>query len=964
MVSTKTPKVAKYTYAERVLGAFTQLQKDHRKHAVHLATLRAQVKKNAQVKEDRLGPRWSHWVGRAVHKLEDDGILEPTEPSGSVALTPDGKKAIHSARRYLRRSGHTAGSLTDEDHIYKQVATSRGMKRPRRSSTSTHENWNDTDDEDVTPSPIKVRNKRARSSLPRSGKKSISRMTKAELKAELESLKLARANDPWARPMSPLTDLGDNEEETEQITSRLKGVLKERENEIETLRRELAEARHQAELDGSRSENTSRFATPDPEVSFEFVPSSSLQTPMANMLAKRPLLGVTRTHSGSLIPYLSKQPTPAPTTSGEHFDDSYQDFAIDGDDVFGASQMQVDDHLRLQGELSRPALVSQSSNQLATPGSTPARQEVDHAKELDQYRILAEKRANELTALEEQLAQIHMQYSKAEQGISQRDAQISTLDKELGAVREQAARQKSLLARRDLELEALNHSIATLISENERYVVELPAAKKDLRAAQATIAECQDQAAVACGKTATLQIAIENARAELEAQKASNSQLREQQARQVDELHKERERSESLLKEVQAHSDMFAELESTVETLRSERATLGEQLEHAASDLASTSEKFRNSEVNNAALLQQLNATTNKVNELEGIQAGKDYAIDGLKKALATSNQEVGRFQTEIQTLKASIQTYEEALAKSNTTITELGSELEETVSFSTQLSSQLEEARKDVLDSIEKAKSTVKALSIDLQIVRSAAVKEAVTLQLTADELQAEKENGKRLSGALLAKDGELGDLKQQLAMIESMAGKFRQELTAKGTALEKLRLELVDTQGTIADAKNALVAAEAKHSLESAELKSTISNLQKSLSSKCMEVAQLEAQLKVIQDKYNETQMTLESRDGELSVVKDSLASEKESSLVFEKDLVAAVGKVQELEEELLDLKYSKEEDESTIDDLRESLKVLRDSHLQAIATLENKITSAHSSPMPKRRESKAISQTVVSA
>jgi hypothetical protein len=105
----KTPKVS---YVEResiyhlpndgysdffqigVLGAFSQVQREHRKHSVHLATLRAQgkfvylrflldirhsmvptVKKNAQSKKDELGPCWTHWVGKAVEKLVSRLVL-------------------------------------------------------------------------------------------------------------------------------------------------------------------------------------------------------------------------------------------------------------------------------------------------------------------------------------------------------------------------------------------------------------------------------------------------------------------------------------------------------------------------------------------------------------------------------------------------------------------------------------------------------------------------------------------------------------------------------------------------------------------------------------------------------------------------------------------------------------------------------------------------------------------------
>jgi hypothetical protein len=93
--STALPKDGSSNFFEiGVLGAFNQVQREHRKHSVHLATLRAQgkfvylrflldirhsmvptVKKNAQSKKDELGPCWTHWVGKAVEKLVSRLVL-------------------------------------------------------------------------------------------------------------------------------------------------------------------------------------------------------------------------------------------------------------------------------------------------------------------------------------------------------------------------------------------------------------------------------------------------------------------------------------------------------------------------------------------------------------------------------------------------------------------------------------------------------------------------------------------------------------------------------------------------------------------------------------------------------------------------------------------------------------------------------------------------------------------------
>ncbi|KIO14337.1 hypothetical protein M404DRAFT_474703 [Pisolithus tinctorius Marx 270] len=92
MVSTRSGKSTKHTYAERVLNAYSQAQREHRRQSLHIATLRAQVRKTAQERKDKLGPNWASWVGKAVRKLEEQGVLEPINSSGYVRMTEEGKK--------------------------------------------------------------------------------------------------------------------------------------------------------------------------------------------------------------------------------------------------------------------------------------------------------------------------------------------------------------------------------------------------------------------------------------------------------------------------------------------------------------------------------------------------------------------------------------------------------------------------------------------------------------------------------------------------------------------------------------------------------------------------------------------------------------------------------------------------------------------------------------------------------
>ncbi|KAG6335228.1 hypothetical protein ID866_3854 [Astraeus odoratus] len=93
MVSTRSGRSTKHTYAERVLRAYSQAQREHRRQSVHLATLRAHVRRIADERKDKLGPKWRTWVGKAVRKLEEQGVLQPVDSSGYIRMTDEGKKA-------------------------------------------------------------------------------------------------------------------------------------------------------------------------------------------------------------------------------------------------------------------------------------------------------------------------------------------------------------------------------------------------------------------------------------------------------------------------------------------------------------------------------------------------------------------------------------------------------------------------------------------------------------------------------------------------------------------------------------------------------------------------------------------------------------------------------------------------------------------------------------------------------
>ena len=115
----------------------------------------------------------------------------------------------------------------------------------------------------------------------------------------------------------------------------------------------------------------------------EIASSSPTRPHLPNFLARsRPSLGITRTHSGSLISDLSKQPTPAPSSPG----------AENPPAVFGADEDPfVDTGLGICDDTDF------ALNSLITPTATPTRPATKEAQletDLARYKCLAEKLRN------------------------------------------------------------------------------------------------------------------------------------------------------------------------------------------------------------------------------------------------------------------------------------------------------------------------------------------------------------------------------------------------------------------------------------------------------------------------------------------------------------------------------------------------------------------------------------------
>ncbi|KAJ8520200.1 hypothetical protein ONZ45_g2954 [Pleurotus djamor] len=377
-VRTKKNKAQKLTYAQRVIGAVDHLQKEHRtKQALHLASIRAQVRKIADARNEKLGPQWAQHVNKAVSKLEEDGVLHRAQ-DGYVMVTDDGKKSITSARRSIPHTQSTEdvvwqyishnppSASVGPQQTTPRAATKRNRssisprKRARISSISTHglHNYDQQDDDMSIPSsPVRPpggRRKSVRISMPGSSQplaytnepedededpshliipipgvpstssKVVSRLTKPELQKAVLHLHRLSLGIPSQSPGSPSRDEIDDDashadaDGDSDTPDRPMSPLTDIDSPPGSPRSEFPPPLPDNNgTDGIRTRPSSPIPIPATTVHLPSPTQTSPSVSPAND-ANGDAVGpspqpITRTLSGSLISPFSHQPTPIPS---------------------------------------------------------------------------------------------------------------------------------------------------------------------------------------------------------------------------------------------------------------------------------------------------------------------------------------------------------------------------------------------------------------------------------------------------------------------------------------------------------------------------------------------------------------------------------------------------------------------------------------------------------------------------
>ncbi|KAJ7079437.1 hypothetical protein B0H15DRAFT_858735 [Mycena belliarum] len=783
MGASKTRKVLKYTYTERVLGSFSLIQREQKKHAIHVASLRAQVLKTANARKDHLGPHWGKWVGRAIHRLEEDGILESSEAAGTVALTPDGKKIISAARRTLALPATESLSPDEEDLLWKQVTHPGFVPPVKRARHDIHDSDADSDEEEYVPTktqkrprtsvaaskaneeyvPPKVQ-KRPRTSAAASKGNPALKLSKAQLLEELTALRRAREAERL-RAASPLTELDDDDDESEEV-ARLREVLAHKEAEMQRMRADLAYVR--------------------------VADASDSASPM------RP---VVRTQSGTIIDRLSKQATPAPTDRdpGEYDDDAY-----DGG----------------------------TFNENVTPHATPARKQ-GHANDLNKVSALEDElelRSTEMRALEQALVEMTARLGEK----STEAARVSGLQAELAAHESKLAEKSAALEREAARFSALEAAKAELEASAGTSAERVSVLQADLAASEAHLREKSVRLEAEIAEVASLRVKVTSSEAQLrEAGAALDAS-----AERVSGLQAELAASGAQLAEKGARMEaalaLVAELERTKVELDAAGGTRAAELKRA----------LANATALEAELVQVRGAREALGSQVVALEEALEARVEShraLEARLGEREQESETLRREVAALATSLEEARLNLAKKTREAEELAVKLEAREQRITEGDGEREALQMRLFDGAlasERARVTVDelraALDASMQQVangdtaRASMGEElaasAALLKETTGKLQAAEAMATTLGIQAAAREGEIERLQEQLRGSEGRVGEMEQasadasakysaDIGARAAAQAALEDSLSAVRGDVTRLTQELGAARQEH-------------------------------------------------------------------------------------------------------------------------------------------------------
>ncbi|KAF4567155.1 hypothetical protein EYR40_006149 [Pleurotus pulmonarius] len=893
MVSVRAKKVQKLTYTQRVLSALSQIQKDSRKHAIHLATIRAQVRKHADARKDKLGPQWAHFVTKAVHKLEEEGILQRADggPTGQVSFTPGGRKSISSVRRTIPHTESTEdvlwkyvtpqhpiaadaaspatttsqlpstphGEATQPQRDYTTPTRKRGrpsgsplkrVTRPRFSTISTHVY---TPEDDDMESNTDAHTNTPRAAVSKGGRKSV------RLSTHFQSYDEDGDSDEGitatTKPTKAISKLSKPELKAELLRMRRLSLGLQKENEQLSVRLHRAEAESEEEGDGmDASDPFERPLSPLTDIDDGSPPPSS-----------RPM-----THDDDRIPTRPSTPTQQLTTPAIHLPSPSQtSLASSTSPETQQAAVALGRKSQSNEALTRTqsgSLISHISRRPTPAPSNPSSPTYPTAPLSPSYEGAELPSGGATTTTDEELEKI-----------------MSTI-KSLEAQKERLSAANSHFQEKLLALEA-NYG-----GKMDELQVKLRAYADDLRVAEQEKGEVQDRLSQKEGELQALERDLETARADLS---TTSTSVVEETAKFLGEkalLQKNIEEllsaKTALLEEVETQKASNAQLIEGTERLKVANQDLEARIAAAEDLIAQGASQNRQLVAEKAQVQAKVDDVMAKNQQAEAIVTELRNTVTELESERDVMRSQMEASNSDLETAKAQLLVIQEDLSKR---MEEIG---------------RLQEATNSKTDALVKKDQELTTKDVELAT-------NAVTLEANSSEIA-------RLQSQLADAHHDLENATEQRILHETQIQDLLHQLHEKNGLLEAAQeeVEVVRTQISAANTEihqlNELFG-DTNSSLTSTQqtLASVRGELEAALADQGTmrgEVTRLNTELSAIQQARDALQTTVDSQTAALTLALADVEDERK--------------KLQALTDDHAELRRLKAGDEATIRELNQRM------------------------------------------
>ncbi|XP_065072154.1 nesprin-1-like [Rhopilema esculentum] len=333
------------------------------------------------------------------------------------------------------------------------------------------------------------------------------------------------------------------------------------------------------------------------------------------------------------------------------------------------------------------------------------------------------------------------------------------------------------------------------------------------------------------------------------------------------------------------------EVEDRLADKNLELSRVNESCEQIQAELGSREEQFEKITKQNKLMKQKLKELLKENAEKEKLMNEKDVRIDelsGLSEKLDKSLADIEMFEAEIKDKDSRIATLEEeSLAKSSEAkiLAERILELEED-------SSQLREMSTNELCAVNEKTAYLERSFREVEDTRNVLKEEVEAKSREIDDLNSicsvQREELCSLKDMIQRKDEELAVTKINVSNQEQTIGEFSMKLEAANSSLQEKEGKLVALEGEIGDVKNNMAIADSE--LESQKVQNTrqieyISKLEEDLSEVNAELAKVQVELSESKVENESSSVNCSQLQDELRLLKESVA-ESETKVAKERE------------------------------------------------------------------------------